>query len=204
MIRNKISSTVLLAIKNKKGKIMMAGDRRVSWGMDAACKSPYPKVIKRDNLLFAGTGCAYLCDLVVKFAPIPPFSVDESLYQYIHGTFYNSLVPYLQQKGILVKDEIRINVNEDKDDKDWGASILIGAKGELVVLDISNTGSPVAICPVALPFNAGCGGMYAIGAYTAVEKDKTLTDKQKLTKAIKIAAKYSPGCDANVDIIEED
>lgn len=190
------SNTCLAVVRNKKGKLLFAGDRRVSWGMSLAQVTSRPKVIKREGMLFAGTGSAYICDLIIEVMHTSPCPDHIRPFDHMHNTVFNDVVTVLEDKFVFDKKE-KVVVYEDS-----LAIILVAVKGELfqVVID---QGSGIIINSIAAPFATGCGGAYALGALLAMEK-LNLKEEVKLTYALQVAAKVSPGCDDNIDIIIED
>ena len=192
------SNTCIAVIKNKKGKLMMAGDRRQSWGMSQAQRCPQPKVIKRNGFLLGGTGHGGICNLITMRMPVKDqanwctktMSIDDYMYE------------------VLMKDIKHILKDDFK--KDGGiipgrAMIVVGHSGHLYEIDINpdKTQSSIVLDTLSTPYATGCGGQLAWGSLLTTKKLK-MSDKQRLITALHVAAAVSPGCDAEVDIIEED
>lgn len=197
-IIRKSSNTCLAVIREDKGphkgKLIFAGDRRISWGMGGHQVGVRPKICKRNGVLFAGTGSAYLCDLICELCDVPPINKDIDGFNYIHRYLYDSVKSTLinkglgdKENGILIPDEMH-------------AVILIGVKGELFEMGISDV--ILSLDAIGAPFAHGCGGQYALGSLITTEKLKISSEK-RLQIALGVAAKLSPGCDGNIDIIRE-
>lgn len=197
------SGTCIAVIKTKRGKIMMAGDRRMSWGFSQAQRTPEPKVIKRDGLLFGGTGSCYLLTLINQIFVVPDRGKDDPL-AYMHNIFHKALVRFLCSKGF---GDSKTGVL--KFPPDLSIESLVACKGRLFSILIGSDGdSPhdmgyVLIDEVSLPYSTGCGGSLAWGSLLTTEPLKEMSDKEKLITALKVAATVSPGCDDEVDIITE-
>lgn len=190
----KHSHTCLAMIRDNKGVLWFAGDRRQSWGMHKAQKSPRPKVTKRNGILFAGTGNSAICDLLTEQFE-PPFYNEKEYpdsYTYMYKLFMPELLDFLEREGWMKKEDGRC-LNCDS-----MASIIVGVKSDLYELDLDN--ESIAFVPVDAPYATGCGGMYALGSLLTTERSKGLP-KKRLQLALEVAAEMSPGCDSNVDII---
>lgn len=190
------SNTCILALKNENGKIVFAADRRESWGMGRSQVGPSPKITKRKGILFATSGVGFVSDMISLLSHIPEFYPGIEPFDYVHTYLFPEWIRTLREKGVLDKDYIRLT------DSGLDASVLIGIRGHLfeVILDEVS----VRIEHIALPYSAGCGGDYAIGAYLALESNKEMKLTDKIKSAMKIAAHLSPGCDSNIDILIED
>jgi ATP-dependent protease HslVU (ClpYQ) peptidase subunit len=178
-------------LKDKKGNLWFAGDRRMSWGMHKAIKAPDPKVRNRGGVLLAGTGDASVCDLVTDYFPIPKFSGDLTIHNHMFNVFIPSLKAWLAENGRLNAEGTALNKGE--------AVIVIGIKDKLFELVIST--ETISYVSVEAPYAAGCGGQLALGSLLTTEGNSRLTPKERLKIALKVAAIVSPGCDGNIDII---
>lgn len=192
------SATCLAVLRNEQGKLVFAGDRRLSWDMSKAQVAPRPKITKRKGLLFAGTGVSFLCDLITDVIAIPDYdttTVDPFLY--IHNVLLPEIHKLLNEKGLLDKDIIKMH------NKELEAAIIIGMKGQLFELSLDDTG--ILVDAIDTPHTHGCGGKYALGVLKYLEKiNSPLTTEEKLRTALEVASLISPGCDANIDILVED
>lgn len=189
------SNTCILVLKDEDTKKLVFGaDRRISFGNSFYQKTPRSKICKRNGLILAGSGNAYLSDLVIELTPITFMNnVNESPFQYIHTEFYNALSKILMEKRIIVDNKVIDNSS---------AAIMIGLKGDLFLLNISKSG--ISIDVITTPFALGCGGDVALGSALVLLKDKNLSIKEILRKSVKTASLVSAGCDSTVDIVEED
>lgn len=190
----KHSHTCLAMLRDDKGKLWFAGDRRQSWGMHKAQKSPRPKVTKRNGILFAGTGNSAICDLLTEQFD-PPFYNNEEYpdsYVYMYKLFMPELLKSLNKEGWIKLDEGRCLISSGS------ASIIIGVGSDLFELDLDD--ESIAFVPVDAPYATGCGGMYALGSLLTTERGKG-SPRKRLQLALEVAAEMSPGCDSNVDVI---
>lgn len=208
----KTSNTCLVVLRDKKGKLVFGGDRRISWGHQFQT-TPRPKITKRNNVLFAGTGVACLCDTVTDLCHVPDIPKDMDGFHYVHNVLFNSVRQQLQEKGYMDKD-FNMTIG-----KDMMAVILIGVLGDLFEMGITEHG--ITIDAMDTPMAHGCGGSLALGSLESTVGD-TLSSLQKKLKqrgfrgklksieecrialAIDVAAKHSSGCDSQFDILRED
>lgn len=183
--------TCIAAIKNKAGRIIMAGDRRVHFGEDHYDEVANSKIIKREGMLFGGSGDAYLSDLICFITPVPAWGECPTAFDYIHTKFTKSVIKTLEERGFRLHSFSEEIV----------CDCLIAINGELFQFSIRESG--LEIIQVRAPFAVGCGGRDAIVHLKSTEKTG-LKAKQRLRDALIIVSKVSSGCDANIDIIEED
>lgn len=202
-MRIKKSTTCIIALKNHKGKILIAADRRASFDWSKHVTMNKPKVKKVGQYILAGTGDGALCGLFVD-AFIPPAYNGEDLDFFMHHTFYKSVV-----KTLLSHNYADVN-NILKIPGTVYTSIIVAINGHVYTVDMYNPDpdSPiphgvVAIDEIPTPFATGCGGEHAKGAIDALIL-QGIKDTRFIAKtAIEVAAMNSPGCDANFDIVVE-
>jgi ATP-dependent protease HslVU (ClpYQ) peptidase subunit len=191
----KKSNTVLCVLRDPKTKkLVFASDRRVSWGMHKYQVTVRSKTTMRNNVIFAGTGVSYLCDLVGELSTIPDSTIKDP-FMYMHTSFLPTLSKFLVEKGVLDKDKLTTK------NSDMSAVILIGMGGTLFELDIGDHG--LSMDPIDAPYAHGCGGQLALGAMKAMLEHTKFGTEKILREAIKVAASVSAGCDDNVDIVWE-
>lgn len=211
--------TCLAAIKakDKKGveRLYFAGDRRASWGFHKAVKLEGPKISFRNGVLLAGTGSSYTCDLMVSLFDVPEVAPTshavsdinkmctteaengfrntpkDYLFQYMHMGFRPAALEMLREYGLIDKDKQHLRSD------DATAYILVGVG--LSIFEFGITDSGLDIIEVPSPYTAGCGGQLAWGSLLSTESEKDPEKRLKL--ALQIAAKISPGCDDNIDIL---
>lgn len=200
--RRPISNTCIAVVKDKKGKLVMASDRRVSWGFSQAQAMPGPKCFHRNGVLLAGTGDAYLCMLIAKHMPFPKKSEEDDLESYVYDGLYEYIKRMLLSKGFTQDDKnVHIPVN-------MSAEVLIGVGGRLFSAIIENPSKEnelqgmISMDEVALPYATGCGGQLAWGSLLTTDGTK-MSAEDRLQIALTVAATVSPGCDANVDMVKE-
>lgn len=200
------SKTCIAAIKSRSGKIIMAGDRRVSADWGFAYKSPVPKIRKYANgLLIGASGDSGLCTLLVD--GYEPRSIETDELTYLYYTFIKDLAKLVrEQPGYQDEHKIlRLAIDET-------CSALIAINGKLFILDIFNPEehlkemnlSRIVPDTVPLPFAIGCGAPSAIPILLSEKQEIGYNTRAGLKKAMEIAAEISPGCDNNIDFIQED
>lgn len=198
-----LKSNTCLAVIRHSGKLYFAGDRRVSWGMHKAQKGVRPKISLRDGILYAGTGVSAMCDEITDLFNPPNFknslaaNPNMDPFLYMNNVFMPALLEHLRTKRFVKHDERGLTTN-DKGKSYLESSILIGLDTSLFEVDIG--ADAIIADSIDAPYASGCGGMYAYGAILALQ-DTNLSPEDILTKALKIAAKVSPGCDANIDVL---
>lgn len=195
--------TCIAVIKDTDGKLVFAADRRISQtNMVWYQAGPAQKIVKRDGIIFAGSGDGYVSDLIGEIMPIPLKHPTQSLLEYLHLDFTTELTRFLRDRGLMDKDEFRLaGTTEINSEHEIFACLLMGIEGQLFELQL--TQQRILIDRMNVPHTGGCGGPYAIGALLALDKSK-LSAQDKLIKALTIAAALSPACDTNIDIIKED
>jgi len=194
------SGTCIAILRDKRGKLWMAGDRRVSWGMHQAQIMPKAKIAYREGLLLGGTGCASICDEFVRLMSIPHMSKEAEPYDYMHNVFMPAVFDHLAVRKYLHEKERRIAYREGADPADdwYGALVLIGLRGDLFELTVDNY--DISLDQIDAPYATGCGDHLALGSLLTTENIK-MKEKDRLTLALQVAARVSPGCDNNIDII---
>ena len=196
------SNTCLAVLRDKNGYLWFAGDRRISWNYSKAIKGPRSKVTKRNNILFAGTGTSCICDLVTDQFEVPIKTDMIDSYTYIHKVLVPALIKQLKEEGWINDGERKLaydNILDSRlDDCAPHAILIIGVGSDLYELDLNT--QLITVDAIDAPYAAGCGGELAWGSLLTTEKLR-MTPKARLKLAVEIAAKVSPGCDDNVDII---
>lgn len=189
--------TCIAALKHN-GKIVLAGDRRMSWGMHKCQMKPTSKVVKKNGILIAGTGACYILTLVRDILKFPIITKREDTLNYIHNKFVPVLINLLKTKGMIKNGMLNVP-------KELHTAIIVAIKGNLFEIDIGNCEDVgiVAVDEVGLPYATGCGGQLAWGSLLTTEDSKK-SPQERLKIALNVAAAVSPGCDGNIDIVEED
>ena len=192
------SKTCLAMLRDKEGYLWFAGDRRISWDFSKAMKAPRPKVTKRNNILFAGTGSSVVCELVTDQCPVPDIPADMDSYRYMHAVFVPSLIKWLRAQGWVEEKERKLNVDEDNYGEAPSACIIIGVESDLYEVNLDN--NIISADCIDAPYAEGCGGPLAMGSLLTTEH-LCMDPPKRLNLALQIASKVSPGCDDNVDIV---
>jgi ATP-dependent protease HslVU (ClpYQ) peptidase subunit len=198
----KQSRTVIAVIKNKKGKLIMAGDRQASldWGMGVTM--PRPKINKRNKILLGATGSGGLCTLFVDVMEIPDIETDLDTYMFY--VFRKSMMKALKSQGYVDKDgSLRLPV-------DTYCELVIGMQGKCYSVIVSNGdlaedhyGSQIMIDENPVPYATGCGGLPALGVLKGKLLEEGQNTQEHLELAVKVACDISPGCGLPLDIIKE-
>jgi hypothetical protein len=192
------SQTCLAVVRDDKGKLWFAGDRRSSWHFGKAIKGPRPKVTKKNGILLAGTGVASICDLVTERFEVPKQEDKETSMQYM-VRFEDELLAWLREEKWVKEDSRCLTKQGEEEEHELMAIILVGVGSDLYEVDLACT-SPLQSTPIDAPYGAGCGGSLAWGSLLTSAK-LGWTEKKRLKEALKVAAKVSPGCDDNIDIL---
>lgn len=200
----KNSGTCIAILADKNGKLIMATDRRMSWGMSQAQVMPGPKCFKREGILLAGTGDAHLCTLLTKRMHLPYYPPEINPEDYVHEAIYNSIKEILISKGFS-QDDKNLHLPVDS-----SVELVVGIKGRVFSIDVCNPSKDldfngiIRIDEVSVPYATGCGGQLAWGSLLTTARIKKLGAEERLTVALFVASEVSPGCDNNIDFIEED
>lgn len=205
MNKHKRSGTCIIALKNSRGKILIAADRRASWDWSKSMAMNKPKVRKRGDFIIAGTGDGSLCSLFVD-AFDPPEYEDQDLDIFMQHTFYKKVKQHLLNHDY--GDQHRLL----KIPPDSGCELVIAIQGHVYTIDIHNpaehhhTVEPyglIAIDEVSVPYTTGCGGEHAKGAIDALMNEGVADTKYIAKAALEVAAKNSPGCGDGSDFVVE-
>jgi hypothetical protein len=203
MIKRKKSTTCIIALKNTKGKILIAADRRASFDWSKHVTMNKPKVRKNNGYIIAGTGDGALCSLFVD-AFTPPDYDGEDLDIFMHHKFYKSVVRTLIGHDMVDAHKVL------KIPPETYCGLVIALNGHVYTVDIFNPDENgalpygvVAIDEVPTPYTTGCGGEHAKGAIDAMILQGVKDTRLIAKTAIEVAAMNSPGCDAVCDLIIE-
>jgi hypothetical protein len=198
------SNTVIAAIKNRSGKIVMAADRRASFDWGFAQEMAIPKLIKLNGLVMGFTGVCAIYTLI-RCIPLETINIyDPELY--LQEKFAPLIEKKLKQHGF--KDEhnlLRIP-------SEYNSTLLIGLFNRLFLLNMDGPDtdsqtlpqpSLVTIEEVGLPFAVGCGDS-AMHLLMESKRVRGYNIKEDLHNAVEHACKVSPGCSLPIDYIQED
>lgn len=207
-MRRKTSNTCIAVIE-RDGVVYMAGDRRMSWDFSQAQPSPIPKIAKRCGMLIGATGSGFLCSLMVDIIQYPKPTAKQKPFDYVMNTVCKIIHDTLIEKGFSNGNGMmKIPSNHAAE----GLFIMKGEAFSIVIANEYDSDSAdgamghVTGDVVSFPYATGCGGQWAWGV---LEEHSLLSNKLKLTpheslrRALRIAAKFSPGCDSQIDIISE-
>jgi hypothetical protein len=195
----KQSKTVIAVVRTKRGKLLMAGDRRVSYEDGTIYNCPYPKIRRLHNgILIGASGDSGLCKLCVDGLvtyEFPELETDHDTYMYY--TFIPALVKLIkQQPGYQDQHKIlRIATTEL-------CSLLVALKGRLYTVDIMNpedgavdaTLSRIILDDAPVPFAIGCGGSVAMTILNDKLEAMKYNTRDDLVNAVKAACNQHSGC----------
>ncbi len=199
----RLSRTCIAAIVSRRGKIIMAGDRRCSWDWGFAQSCPTPKIIKHNGFLLGGTGSSDFLELILE-----GFTFDQDitdLKQYLLFSFKSKLTKFLTQHGYRDQHSM-LQLPQSV-----SAEILLGKDGKLFIISFTpgntesglNEPSIISIGQVSAPFAVGCGAPSAIPILINKLKEVGYSTKEHLELAMQSAADISPGCDNQFDFLTE-
>lgn len=192
--------TCIAVVRDKKGKLVMAGDRRMTWGAHKYQVKPHPKVIKRNKVLIGGTGLGSIIDLVRNLINFPAPTKKDDPYKWVDKIFMPRFIKALTERGYKKSGEFSIP-------EECRTYILLGVKGELFEVSVESSKSGQSLAGfdhLNTPYATGCGGQLAWGSLLTTQDDKHLSAKERLETALKVTANVSGGCDSNIDVISED
>lgn len=191
--------TCIAVLRKKNGKLIMAGDRRMSWGMMKHQVKVTPKVHKRNGLLIGGTGTCYIIELAHTILKVRPPNKKEDPVIYINNVFLEEFKKLLMNKGFKKDGNIHLT-------NSFRTILIIAIKSKLFELEVDvdndKNFSFIIVDQIEAPYAHGCGGYYALGSLLTTENMR-MPEEERLTIALQVAAKMSPGCDDNIDILEE-
>src|ERR1051326_7793435 len=156
------SNTCIAVCANKKGRLFMAADRRISWDFSQATSMNQPKIAKRDGLLLGATGDGSLCTQLVNVMNIPENTRGLEPEGYIHEIFFVAVKKLLDRKGY--SDEHKVL----RIPPETGVELVIGIEGRLFSMLIENQdpmsehhSGLITIDELPVPYATGCGGQWA-------------------------------------------
>jgi len=206
----KISNTVIALVKNKKGKLMIAGDRRSSWGYHYAQSMEIPKINKKNNILLGATGNGDMCSLIVDDGGLEfPEKEVDSVTTYMYHVLRPSVLKFLINQGYGYKDKY----SKLELPPGMFCEIVLGIEGEAWSLIIDNPfsedsdqlGGNISLGRVSVPYTTGCGGHGTADAPILYEiRKKGYVTKEELKMILEVVADIAPGCDGKIDIITAD
>lgn len=198
------SKTCIALIKTQRGKIIMAGDRRVSTNYGTGYTSPVPKIEKKDNgILIGASGSGGLCHLLVTGFTPPDLQRNETINDYMLFNYLPTLQDFLMKQRGWVNREKQLTIPTG-----IYVSALISINKEAYILDIMGPEHPeesgyIDLDRVPIPFVVGCG---SISAFPILHSESSLlgyNTKETLELAMRAAAEISDGCDFNIDYLAQ-
>ncbi len=200
--------TAIVIIKTKKGRVIMAGDRKLTYDWSLATSMPGPKIRKDADtgILIGAAGSGNLATVLVNLTKVPDLDlIDVEIY--MHFKFKKALIKALLEAGY--KDQH----NQLMIPEDYGCDGLVVVRGRAFMVDIKHPdwnsnhgnvlGGIVEIEETGFPYAVGCGAASAYPILLAEKKREGYSTKEHLTLAMEIAADIAPGVDKFVDFISE-
>lgn len=192
--------TCIAVLKDKKNSLWFASDRRLTSDYNII-EANEPKTKLMGNILVAGAGTAWICDLILERYTFPDIDPEDPENFWTHNILYPDLIRWLREEGYVDRGTIRLNTNNSrgKEDKDEEYAILIiGANAALFELTVGE--SAIFITKVDTPYATGSGGPFALGSLRTTEKSG-MKIKDRLILACKVAADCNSACDKRIDIL---
>lgn len=195
--------TCIAICKNRQGKLMMAGDSRVTFGDGTKVHSvAWPKVKKRNNILIGAAGHGSICSLIVDVMKVPKRGTKDLL-TYMHNDFYNAVHSELTSHGY--SDQYNLL----KIPKSISSEAVVCIEGRVFAVSIGNdedtpdVNGLISIDEVDIPFATGAGeGAELILRY--LESNKQSISENTLKKVLTFISKINPTCDDKITVIAED
>jgi len=203
MRKQRTSKTCISVIKTQRGKIIMAGDRRVSTTYGTGYTSPVPKIALKDNgMLIGASGNGGGCHILVSGFTPPEFSSGEIINEYMLFNFLPKLRSFLIKQFNWTNKEKDLVIPFGMD-----VEALIILEKEAYILDIispeveEDNGS-ISIDRVPIPFAIGCGSISALPILHSEESLLGYNSCATLELAMRTAAEISDGCDNYIDYLK--
>ncbi len=200
--------TVIAIIKNRKNKVIMAGDRKLTYDWSLATSMPGPKIRKDvSGVLLGAAGSGNLATILVNLTPVPDLEATDDIEVYMHFKFKKMLLKSLISAG-YGDEHGRLMIPED-----YGCDGLVVVDGRAFMVDIRNPdpmshhgnvlSGIVEIEETGFPYAVGCGASSAYPIMLAEKKREGFNTKDHLKLALEITADISPGVDRFFDYIQE-
>lgn len=208
-MKKQSNTCILVTIYNNK--TYMASDRRVTVGSNFVSLTSNPKSIHKNGVMIAATGECSLFELVANRLELPRIKNKDDTYDYVFNYIKEGIVRLLLESGYKTATG-SLSIPSSS-----ATEFLVIVRNRLFTIDLYPSESTledglkglVTLTEMSMPYAAGCGSEYAIGAFKALEYYRDPTGagtflKQHLKESLRVAALFSPGCDSNIDIIESD
>jgi ATP-dependent protease HslVU (ClpYQ) peptidase subunit len=175
-----IFMTCIVAISDN-GKVYMGGDRGHS-DSHTLVSSTQPKIFDVGSYLIGYCGNSGIGQAVIYNFEYPAVGKTHNIDRHMLKVFIPALRLFFKENDIKIPE-----------DDDNNAGFIIGVKGRVYEIDISDFQ-----CVEYEEVSIGSGSSYAYGSlYTSID----LPAKARVEKAIQAAINYSPTCKSPIDIL---
>lgn len=195
----KKTKTVIACIKTKRGKVIMAGDRRITMNDSIVYSCPYAKIKKhKSGILIGGCGDVHLVKLIVHIFESPLVQVNDAD-TYMYNIFRPKLIKFLSQHKYADGDNLKLALKEH-------CALLVVVLGRLFVVELvhqDESGSGLVLDEAPLPWAMGSGADTTYPSLIeALQRDGQNT-KEHLKTACELAAQIHPSVGLPLDYIQD-
>ena len=171
--------TIVVGIVDDEDKVWVGADSLTSKG-DYGFRQSRPKVFKKGEFVFGGTGSVSEIQHMVYATALPPVKEDQDHYDYLINDLFPEFRLKLRAGGRLEKRDGEELV---------GTEMMIGWRGKLFIM-----GRDFAVIEPYRGYEAiGIGQEYALGAMNILEKTD-YSPREKIKLAMDAACAHSKGC----------
>ena len=161
-----------------KGKVYIGGDSAGVSGLDITLRKDV-KVFKNGDFVIGCTSSFRMIQLL-RFSFTPPKDSKADIYEYMCTDFIDAVRKCFKDGGYGGSDTTSGEV---------GGTFLVGYKGRLFqIYDDYQVAESAEIFD-----SCGCGATYALGTFFAIHKNKSISAKDKIIKALESAVHFSGG-----------
>lgn len=171
--------TIVVGMVDDEGKVWIGADSLTSKG-DYGFRQSRPKVFKKGDFVFGGTGAVSEIQHMVYATTLPPVKEGQDAYDYL----INDLFPEFRLK-LRAGGRLQVHHEEQLIDTE----MMIGWRGALYIM-----GTDFSIVEPYRKYDAiGIGQEYALGALSILEKTD-YSAREKIKLAMDAACAHSKGC----------
>lgn len=180
-----------IAALEHEGRVHLAGDSAADYG-GTVVRLAEPKVARRGEFALGFSGSGRVAGLVRNTFDPPPPPEGADFIAYMAGEFADALYE-------LVKARSAFEVDKETQRNCLGGSLLVGARGQIFVVDEHFGCSPVE----GGYFAIGSGGDFALGVLYALVESRVSGHRpcepvSALLTAVRAAARFSSTCGGRI------